>query len=236
MSKIKDALGMGHHSHSSSSTSNTNCPECTSNQSGSTGSTTTTANYGAGANIDPSLASRNTTTSTTTSGTLPTSSNSSAGYGSRDNAMTRSEEQMLVGKERVDTGGATLKKTLTTEHVETSVPLVKEKVMLQREPITEANRSAAMSGPDLKEAEHVVTTSAERPVVQTETVPKERVHLGKVAEVSNQTVGGDIRKEQVSVQQGGAPVFDANADTSDPLYNKDNKSSYTNTTTRKHAY
>lgn len=240
MNKIKDALGMGHsHSHTSSgSNSAANCPECQSTTTGT--SYAAGSNYGTGANINPSLASgQSTTTTTTTTGT---------GYGNSgigtDNAMTRSEEQILVGKERVATGQAALKKNVTTEHVETNLPLVQEKIVLQREPITEANRGAALSGQDIKEAEHVVTTSAERPIVQKEVVAKERVHLGKVAEVTNQPVGGEIRKEHISLQQG-APMMTGSSTsayttsttgTADPLYNKDSTYSSTQNSARKTAY
>jgi len=135
------------------------------------------------------------------------SGSTTGAYGTgHDNAMTRSEEQILIGKERVETGQAALRKTIETEHVETNIPLVKEKVVLQREPITEANRSAAYSGPELKESVHVVKTAEERPVVEKEVVAKERVRLDKVAEVTNLPVGGDIRKERIDVISGGAPM------------------------------
>lgn len=214
MNKIKDALGLGsaHHSHKNASTVTAeNCPEC-------------------------ATAARGTTTSTSTyaTGNAPASTYGSSSTMSSDNAMTRSEEQLLVGKERVDTGAAALKKTITSEHVETQVPLVQEKVVLQREPITDANRQAAYSGAELKESEHVVTTHAERPVVAKETVAKERVSLGKVQEVVNQPVGGEIRKENITLEQQGAPMASTTG-TVDPMYNKDTSYS-TSTTASKTAY
>jgi len=248
MNKIKDALGMGHHhsSHANASTTTAaNCPECLAASGTTTGNT---ASYSSGANINPSLSSSSATYSTSTSGSaMPSSYSTTHTTGTTghstgvhaDSAMTRSEEQLLVGKERVETGAAALKKTITTEHVSTTVPLVQEKVVLQREPITDANRGAAYSGAELKEAEHVVTTHAERPVVAKETVAKERVSLGKVAEVVNQTVGGEIRKEHITLEQG-APMASTTSTTStmgttDPLYNKDNIHSST-TSTHKTAY
>ncbi len=41
----------------------------------------------------------------------------------------------------------------------------------EREPVTEDNREAAMSGPDITEAEHEVMVHAERPVMAREKVP-----------------------------------------------------------------
>jgi len=149
----------------------------------------------------------NTTTTTTTTNNPGgynrqmndrTTASSSGNYsGSGDDAMTRSEEQLRVGKESVEAGKARLHKYVTSERVETEVPLTKESVVLQREPITDANRDAAMAGPEIKEAEYEVNLRAERPVATKETVPMERVRLGKQAETTTQTVGDEVRKEHI---------------------------------------
>ncbi|WP_229070212.1 PRC and DUF2382 domain-containing protein [Actinoplanes sp. DH11] len=117
--------------------------------------------------------------------------------GLSDDAMTRSEEQLNVGTEREQTGRARLRKYVVTEQQQVSVPVTREEVRLEREPITGANRDAAYTGPDLTESEHEVTLHAERPVVNTETVPVERVKLGKETVTEQQTVGGEVRKERI---------------------------------------
>jgi uncharacterized protein (TIGR02271 family) len=73
----------------------------------------------------------------------------------------------------------------------------REEVRLEREPITDANRGAAMSGPDISEEEHEVTLHEERPVVQKETVPVERVRLDKDVVQEDVTVNEEVRKEQI---------------------------------------
>jgi len=125
-----------------------------------------------------------------------------------DDAMTRSEEQLHVGKESVEAGKARLHKYVTTEHVSKDVPLQKETVTLEREPITDANRDRAMAGPDIKEAEYEVNLREERPVVEKEVVAKERVRLNKNVEQTHQSVGGDIRKEHI--EYGATPGVDIN--------------------------
>lgn len=125
------------------------------------------------------------------------SSDTTGALMSEDNAMTRSEEQLRVGKESVEAGKARLHKYVTSERVETDVPLQSESVRLEREPITDANRDAAMSGPEIKEAEYEVGLKAERPVVQKETVPIERVRLSKQQETQTQTVGDELRAEHI---------------------------------------
>jgi len=47
--------------------------------------------------------------------------------------------------------------------------------------------------------EHVVTLYEERPVVRSETVPVERVRLGKQAITEQQTLGGQVRREEIEV-------------------------------------
>jgi uncharacterized protein (TIGR02271 family) len=117
--------------------------------------------------------------------------------GAASDGMTRSEERLNVGTQREQVGRARLRKYVVTEHEQVDVPVQREEVRLEREPITDANRDAAYSGPDIAESEHEVTLHAERPVVETEAVPVERVRLGKETVTGQQTVGGDVRKERV---------------------------------------
>jgi len=116
-----------------------------------------------------------------------------------DDAMTRSEEELEVGTRTREAGRARLRKYVVTENVTTTVPVQREEVRLEREPITEANVDAAMSGGDITEEEHEVTLKAERPVVTTETEAVERVRLGKETVASTETVSGEVRKEQVEL-------------------------------------
>jgi uncharacterized protein (TIGR02271 family) len=114
-----------------------------------------------------------------------------------DDAMTRSEERLNVGTERQEAGKARLRKYVVTERQEVNVPLEREEVRIEREPITDANVGKAMDGPAISEEEHEVTLHAERPVVETEAVPVERVRLGKETVTEQETVGGEVRKEQI---------------------------------------
>jgi uncharacterized protein (TIGR02271 family) len=119
-----------------------------------------------------------------------------------DDAMTRSEEQLRVGTQTQEAGRARLRKHVVTEHQQVSVPVTHEEVTLEREPITEANRGAAYDGPAISEEEHEVTLHAERPVVDTEAVAVERVRLGKETVTDRETVGGEVRKEEIELDRG----------------------------------
>ncbi|MEJ7704362.1 MAG: YsnF/AvaK domain-containing protein [Geodermatophilaceae bacterium] len=67
------------------------------------------------------------------------------------------------------------------------------KSALEREPITDANRDAATTGADLSEEEHEVILTEERPVVQKETVPVERVRLDKDTVTDTAQVSEEVR-------------------------------------------
>ena len=120
-----------------------------------------------------------------------------------DDAMTRSEERLSVGTRREEVGRARLRKYVVTEQQQVSVPVSREEVRVEREPITDANIDRAMAGPDISEEEHEVTLHAERPVVDKETVPVERVRLETETVTDEQTVGGDVRKEQIEFDDSG---------------------------------
>ncbi|MEX5721639.1 DUF2382 domain-containing protein [Geodermatophilus maliterrae] len=116
-----------------------------------------------------------------------------------DNAMTRSEEHLNVGVQRVEAGKARLRKYVVTETESATVPVSREEVRVEREPITDANIGNALDGPAISEEEHEVTLHAERPVVSTEATPVERVRLDTQTVTEQETVSGEIRKEQIEV-------------------------------------
>jgi uncharacterized protein (TIGR02271 family) len=117
-----------------------------------------------------------------------------------DEAMTRSEEELRVGTTRRERGRVRLRKFVTTEQVEQVVPVRRERVRVEREPITDTNIDAAASGPDISEAEHEVVLREEEPVVEKRVVPKERVRLDKDTVTGEERVAEELRKERIEVQ------------------------------------
>jgi len=114
-----------------------------------------------------------------------------------DEAMTRSEEHLNVGTQRLESGRVRLRKHVVTERESVNVPVSHEEVRIEREPITEANRGEALAGPDLSDEEHEVVLTEERPVVEKETVPVERVRLDKEQVTENRQVTEDVRHEEI---------------------------------------
>jgi uncharacterized protein (TIGR02271 family) len=117
-----------------------------------------------------------------------------------DDAMTRSEEELRVGTAREERGRARLRKYVVTEEVERTVPVQREEVRVEREPITEANADQAMSGPDISEEEHEVVLHEEEPVVEKRVVPKERVRMEKDTRTEDAQISEQVRKEQIETE------------------------------------
>lgn len=119
-----------------------------------------------------------------------------------DDAMTRSEEELRVGKTREEAGRVRLRKWVETEHAGVNVPVSREEARIEREPITSENVDEAMSGPEISEGEHEVTLHEEHVVANKEVVPKERVKLEKETVTDEEPVSADLRKERVEVEGG----------------------------------
>jgi uncharacterized protein (TIGR02271 family) len=135
------------------------------------------------------------------------SGDDTAGRGVNE-AMTRSEEELRVGTETRERGRVRLRKYVTTEEVTQTVPVQREEVRLEREPVTDANLDAATSGPELTESEHEVVLHEERPVIDKEVVPRERVRLDTDTVTEERQVGEQVRKEQIEVDEGDTDVRD----------------------------
>ena len=122
-----------------------------------------------------------------------------------DAAMTRSEEELRVGTTERESGRVRLQKYVVEEEVTTTVPVRREEVRIEREPITDANRGDAADGPAISDEEHEVVLHAEEAVVDKQTVAKERIRLDKDVTTEEKTVSDTVRKEQVDVD-GRPPV------------------------------
>ena len=116
--------------------------------------------------------------------------------------MTRSEEELRVGTETRESGRVRLRKYVVTETQQVTVPVSREEVRVEREPITDANLEDATSGPALSEEEHEVTLVEEEVVVEKRAVPKERVRLGTETVTEERQVSEEVRKEQIEVEDG----------------------------------
>ena len=108
--------------------------------------------------------------------------------------IVRSEEQLNVSKDRVETGEVRLRKYVVNETENVEVPVEREEVRVVREPITDADR-ANYDG-NIGEQEASVTLSEDRVNVSKESVPVEKVSLEKDTVRDTETVSEEVRKER----------------------------------------
>ena len=117
-----------------------------------------------------------------------------ASTGTEEESVTRSEEELEVGKRSVDAGTARLRKWVETEPVALDVELNREVARVTRESIEEP-----VGDHDFQDEEVEVPLHAEKPVVQKRAVAKERIGVEKDVQTETQTVQDELRKERVEV-------------------------------------
>jgi uncharacterized protein (TIGR02271 family) len=117
-----------------------------------------------------------------------------------DDAMTRSEEHLEVGTHPEEAGRVRLRKYVTTETETHTVPVRKERAVLETEPINDANADEALDGPTITEDEHEIVLHEDRPVVETVAEPVERVRIGTETVEGQESVSGEVRKERIETE------------------------------------
>ena len=110
--------------------------------------------------------------------------------------LTRSEEQLHVGTEKVQTGRARLRKFVVTEQQTVTVPVTREEVRVVREPVAAGD---PVDDVTIGEAAADVVLTEERVVVNKETVPVEKVRLDTETITDQQDVTESVRKEQIEL-------------------------------------
>jgi uncharacterized protein (TIGR02271 family) len=113
-------------------------------------------------------------------------------------ALTRSEEELEVDTKQMSRGQAGVRKRVVTEQQHRTVPVEREELRVQREPIPagEGNGDAEVSAD-----ERTIELREEQPVVDKRVVPKERVRIGKEVVRDQEHVSEPVRKEQIEVEQ-----------------------------------
>lgn len=116
-----------------------------------------------------------------------------------DNTLVRSEERLNVDKERVESGEARLRKYVVHDTETVEVPVTREEVRVERNPIDGEARHGGLHTDKLGEGEASVTLHEERVTVNKETVPVEEVSLHKDRVRETETFTEDVAKERIDV-------------------------------------
>jgi len=116
--------------------------------------------------------------------------------GSEQATMRLHEEQLKVGKREVDMGGVRLRKIVRTETVQQPVELKREDIEIERVPASERQPAGrAFEG----EQDIFIPLRREEAVVEKEARVREEVRARKNVETERQTVSGEVRKEDVKI-------------------------------------
>ena len=114
-----------------------------------------------------------------------------------DNRITRSEEELEIGKREVSRGEARIGKHVETEHVSEPVTRRREEVVIERRPVETGARADA----SLHDDEIRVPLMEEELVVDKRAVVKEELVVGKRIVEERDTVEADLRREEFDVDE-----------------------------------
>jgi stress response protein YsnF len=153
------------------------------------------------------------------------------GTATTDGAMTRSEERLVVGTQRVATTRARLVKYVVTEEVQITVPIRREEIRVEEVPLDAPDTGP---GESLLPADHLpagersttgeygtggydtggyqvagglpeeIVLHTERPVVSVEVVPVERVRLRTETVEGQERVTEQVQREQIVLDESPA--------------------------------
>jgi uncharacterized protein (TIGR02271 family) len=119
--------------------------------------------------------------------------------GTDSDSVRLHEEELNVGKRQVEAGRVRLRKVVSTERQEVPVELQREQVEIERVPVSEAG-SITDDSAAFQDQEINVPVMREEAVVGKETRATGEVRLNKTVDTQTETVGGDVRKEDVQVE------------------------------------
>jgi stress response protein YsnF len=128
-----------------------------------------------------------------------------------DGAMVRSEEQLRVGTEQVAATRVRVVKYVVTEEVQITVPVRREEIRIEEVPLDAADEpgESLVAGPAGGGLPGEIVLHTERPVVSVEVVPTERVRLRTEVVEGQETVTGQVRREQIVADQQPVRARDA---------------------------
>jgi len=118
-------------------------------------------------------------------------------YDRASGAVQLSEEQLKVSKQNRNVGEVEVRKEVITEHKTVTVPVEREEVVIQRRAV-----NGGVAG-DIKAEEIRIPVKEEKVTVSKQAVVKEEVTVGKQKVHETETVGADLRKEELKVEEKG---------------------------------
>ena len=119
------------------------------------------------------------------------------------------QERLVASKTRVKTGEVAVGKHVETETARVSVPIEKERVVIERVTPADAGRAVSPGSVDFREGEVAhVEIYAETPDIRKEAFVREEVRVTKVVDQDTVEAQETIRREELDVNTSGRPVVD----------------------------
>lgn len=128
---------------------------------------------------------------------------------------TRSEERLVVSTARVPVSRVRLRKRIVTQMQTITIPVSREELVIDHEPITDA-RSADRSLSDVAGESLQIILHTQRPIVTMETVAVERIRVSTTTVTEDQTVTSSVAKEQIEPHENLSATTSVNGDPSLP--------------------
>ncbi len=117
------------------------------------------------------------------------------------------EERLIANKTRRKTGEVAIGKHVETETASVTVPIEKERVVIERVTPTDAGRAVAPGTVDFREGEVAhMEIYEETPDIRKEAVLREEVNVTKVVDHDTVNAQETIRREELDVNSGGIPI------------------------------
>ncbi len=119
------------------------------------------------------------------------------------------QERLIANKSRVKTGEVTVGKHVETETQRVSVPIEKERVVVERVTPADAGRAVAPGSVNFGEGEVArVEIYEETPDIRKEAFVREEIRVNKVVEQETVEAQETLRREELDVKTDGLPVVD----------------------------
>ena len=121
------------------------------------------------------------------------------------------EERLIASKSRTKTGEVAVGKRVETETARVSVPLEKERVVVERTTPADAGTAVAPGTADFRAGEVArVEVYEETPDIRKEAFVREEINVKKVVDHDTANAEETIRREQLDIKTDGNPVVDGN--------------------------
>jgi uncharacterized protein (TIGR02271 family) len=150
------------------------------------------------------MSSRGSSTAARVTGSSVTHAATGLAAGHESDTIQVKEERLHAEKRPVETGEVNVRKEIHTETKTLEVPVQREEVVIERNPVHGRAAAEGIAAGDLREGEQIrIPVREDRVTVSKEAVVTEEVKVGKRVVQDTERVSGQVRKEEVKIEQTG---------------------------------